>query len=361
METTTLINLSDLTLEENMKKSFVKKIIALSLATLPFAQAAMTTVNAQDNDVVTVEITAEEEEAFKSEPKANEAIKVAYSGGDCTGIIGVALTEGFYEEEGLQIEIYQAASNSDALGTGQADVTAGHISTNVIPIANDVGYTTLTGLHVGCKSLYVLNNDEINDTADLVGQIVAVPEGTGSSDQNIAFRFFNNDGIDPLDINYRQVDSGAAVQAVESGEIQGVILTDKFAWDFVENGTLKRVRSLSFDEDFSQEACCAFYANNDFVTNNPVAAKKVARAIQRTREWAAENPEDFVDALYANDWTTGDRDTTVDYIKSLDYKVSDATTEATLKAIIADYQTFGFMDADKTVEELMEMIWSPQN
>lgn len=101
METTTLINLSDLTLEENMKKSFVKKIIALSLATLPFAQAAMTTVKAQDNDVVTVEITAEEEEAFKSEPKANEAIKVAYSGGDCTGIIGVALTEGFYEEEGL--------------------------------------------------------------------------------------------------------------------------------------------------------------------------------------------------------------------------------------------------------------------
>ncbi len=342
-----------------MKKTLVKAMVVASTLLVGAGSAFIPTVSAEE--VVTVEISQEEETAFQEEDAANELIQVGYNGGTCLGVLGVAQALGFYEEEGLNTEIISMSSANDSLGTGQADISGDHIATAMVPMANGVNFSMVTGAHTGCKSIYVATDSDIETTADLVGQILAVPDGMGASDQNIAFRFFKADGIDPLSINYRQVDSGAAVQAIENGEVQGVVLNDQFAREFVDSGQLRYVRALSYDEDFSWQPCCGIYINNDFQAENPIATKKLTRAIQKTREWIVENPEEYVNVMIENNWATGDIDIINDYIAELDYGVTDSDTEESLKMVISDYKEFGFIDDSMTDEELLEMVWRPQH
>ena len=129
------------------------------------------------------------------------------------------------EAEGLKTEItrYQGGSSAqgDAIGTGKIDVTGDHIATLLIPAVNGVRMKFTSGIHTGCKSLCVLNDSPYKTTKDLVGKTVAVPSGIGGSDQNITMRFLLRDGIDPVNgVKYKVTDQGAAVLAMQNGEIE---------------------------------------------------------------------------------------------------------------------------------------------
>ena len=64
---------------------------------------------------------------------------------------------------------------------------------------------------------------------------------------------YMKDGINPLEMNYEVVETSACIQAMKDGKIAGAILTDYYAYKFVQNGTLKVLRSLTWDEDFQDE------------------------------------------------------------------------------------------------------------
>lgn len=358
-----------------MKKSLKKIMVgflagsfAISLAnplmmmdaSLVYAQSEITEDSEGMGETVSVTISDEEEEAFKSEPAAKDGIKLAYNGGVCTAAPGVAMALGFFEEEGLHAEIANVANEYEAVGTGQADLANGHIATELVPIANGVNATTVTGAHTGCKSIFVRKDSGIQSTKDLEGKTVALPAGVGSADQNIVYRFLKRDGIDPTKVKYKQVETGAALQAMEKGEVDAAILTDSFVWEADEDEALAMIRSLSEDDDFNHETCCATYMNNDFLEKNPVAGKKATRAIQRARQYMHDHPEETVDLLFEKGWATGDKENTVRFLKSLDFTVSDEVTEETIKTTIKDYKEFGFIREDLSEEDVLKMAWTPQ-
>lgn len=313
------------------------------------------------SNVVSVEISADEEKAFESEPAFKDGLRIAYNGGICTAAPGIALALGYYEEEGLKADIVNVQSEYEAIGTGQADIANGHIATELVPIANGVNATTVTGAHTGCKSIFVFKDSGIKSMKDLEGKTVALPAGVGSADQNITFRFLKRDGVDPNKVKFKQVETGACLQAVENAEVDAAILTDSFVWEADKDGKFEMIRSLSFDDDFNVEACCATFMNNDFIKANPVATKKATRAVQRARQFIQENPEKAVDIMFEKGWATGDRDNAIKFVKSLNFAVDDATTADTIKKTIADYKEFGFIRGDLSDEDVMKMAWTPQH
>lgn len=304
-----------------------------------------------------------EDEAWKKEPAYGREIVIGYNGGLCLGTFGIAQMKGFYEAEGLKTKVVRMAGGGtaavDAIGTGKVDVTGDHIAMMLVPTVNGVRAKFTTGIHTGCKSLYVPTDSPVKTTKDLIGKYIAIPDGIGGSDQNITMRFLNHDGIDPREVKWKVAEGGVAIMAMENGEISAALLGDQFAKQFVDNGTLRIIRSLTFDEDFKQEPCCIHVVNLDFYNQNPVTVKKLTRAHEKASAWMQANPEEAVKLLQANNWASGPYELVLEIFKTYNFTVSDELTEITLKNIINDYKTFGLIDENKNTDEVMARIWDP--
>lgn len=302
--------------------------------------------------------TAEELAAMEKEPAYGQPI-MFYMNDGCTAGPTVADHLGYYKEAGLEAEGVKGTSYTEALGTGQATVAVGHIATMLVPVTNGVDLTFVGGAHVGCKSIYVLADSDYNTTADLVGTSVAVPNGIGASDYNITALLLDADGIDPQkDVTLTPVTADATVAAMERGEISGALLSDTFAYGLVKSGKLKCIRSL-LDEDFAGMNCCVIAMNRTFVKENPVIAKKVVQAVQKAHAYMRENPEEATTMLLEQGWNSGDYEMNVMLNNSLQFGVSDETTEVTLKDVIGRYIRLGLIAEMDDVDEVMQLAWTP--
>lgn len=337
-----------------MKKLLFFYLIVIVCIGCSAKQKERTTIKAEDTQAVLTE-----DEAWKKEPMYGKTIVIGYNGGICTSAPGLAKANGYFEKEGLDVKIINIQSKTDAIGTGKVHLVTDHIATLLVPTVNGIDMVFTTGAHTGCKSLYVLNNNEIKTTHDLIGKVVAVPDGIGNSDHNIGLRFFNHDAISPKEVKFKQVEISASVLALEKNEIQAIVLPDQFAEKFVQEGKIKIIRSLTFDEDFKKEPCCIHAFNKTFAQNNPITVKKMTKVLKEGSHWIQNNIEEAARVLFDNNWASGDFDQAVRMMKTYDWTIGDEYTEEALKNIIDDYKTFGLISADKNTQEILKTVWNP--
>lgn len=294
---------------------------------------------------------------IEDEPRYGTPIVISYNGGICAGAPNIADIRGEFKERGIEVEYVSGESNVDALGTGKADASVGHITKFIPPTLNGVNMIFTSGAHTGCKSLYVLNDRKIESTKDLVGKTVGFPEPIGASDQNIALRFFHKDNIGVDEVKYKQVELSAIIQSLEKGEIQGAILTDEYADKFLKDGTLKRIRSLTWDDDFKNETCCVNAMNADFVEENPLMAKLYNEAVIETQIWIEEHPEEAAKILYDNNWASGDFDASVRMLDSYNWNVTFENTSNTFKTGFNEYKEMGIIKTEMDSDEFLKNYW----
>lgn len=349
-----------------MKKKVLSLLLCLGLAGTLTVGCSNQVNQSNDEKTETKETTKisemseeELEEAWEKEPAYGTTIKVGYNGGACLGGFGIALAKGFYEAEGIDAEIVSMTSCTDALGTGKVDVAGDHIATLLVPAVNGVNMTFTTASQTGCKSLYVLADSGIETTEDLIGKTIAIPDGVGMSDQNITMRYLTKDGIDPNDVNYKVTSTDAVIQAMQSGEIQAANLSDQFARSFVKDGTLKYIRSITYDEDFSTEPCCIMAVNSDFMEKNPITAYKLTKAFSDANDWIEDNKAEAAQILIDNQWASGDVETVQSFLEEWNFKISDEDCGTALKNILNDYKGFGLFDEDIDADKTLDEVWNP--
>ena len=303
--------------------------------------------------------TAEEQAAMEKEPFYGQTVQFYMSNG-CTSGPTVANALGYYTEAGLaSTEGFKGESAVEALGTGHATVAVNHVATMLVPVTNGVDITFVGGGHIGCKTLYVLNDSEFKTTEDLKGTAISCPNGIGASDYNIVSMMLDADGINPTtDVELIQVTTDACVTAMENGEISAALLSDTFAYAMVKDGKLRAVRSL-LDSDFQDDNCCVIAMNGTFVKENPVHAKKIVQAVQKAHSWMRENGADATKYLMEQGWNSGDFDMNVMLNNSLQFGVSDTTTEASLRNITENYIRLGLIKNMDNVDEIMNLVWNP--
>lgn len=324
------------------------------------APAAETTAAETTAAETAAAVSAEdaELEAMKKEPAYGRPIRYWMSDG-CTSGPVVADKLGYYEELGLEAEGVKGTSYTEALGTNSADVAVGHIATMLVPCTNGVELTFVGGAHKACKSLYVLADSEYETTEDMKGTKISVPNGIGASDYNITARLFYADGINPLtDVELTPVETSACVAAMQNGEISGALLSDTFAYHMVEDGTLRRVRSL-LDEDFQDEPCCVIAMSTKFVEENPIISGKVTEAVKKAHNWMRENPEEATKLLIEEGLNSEDYDMNVEINTSLEFGLTDELTENGLRQVAEDYIELGIITSTKDIEEVMNKAWTP--
>lgn len=311
----------------------------------------------QNNEEQNNNTELSEEEAWKLEPAYGETVHYWLSDG-CTSAPAVADELGYFEELGLKAEGVKGDSDVEALGTGATDIAVGHIAKQLVPATNGVDLVFVGGAHTGCKSLYVLGDSSYQSTEDLKGLKISVPNGIGKSDYNITARLLDADGIDPLnDVELTPVETSACVPAMKNGEIAAALLSDTYAYHMVEDGTLRKVRSM-LDEDINQ-ICCAITMNGTFVKENPITAKKMVQAVKKALTWMNANPEECTDLLIKMGLNSDDREMNIEINKSLQFGPDDAYTESQLREIAEDYLRIGLCTTTDDADTIMSKYWVP--
>jgi NitT/TauT family transport system substrate-binding protein len=208
---------------------------------------------------------------------------------------GLMLAGDYLREEGFTDVRYVATSFIERgwVLNHEADVAPGHPEMIVASLDAGVPFVMLAGLHSGCLEVWV--GPGIQTIGQLRGRKIAVRR-TDTSDEYYAFfaTLLGYVGIDPLkDVEFIAAGTGAGmISAFIEGRADAVLAA-------ATNGPLfrrlpklpgQRILATMTDKPWSQYLCCTLMADRDWARQNPIATKRVTRAVLRATDAAAKDP-----------------------------------------------------------------------
>jgi NitT/TauT family transport system substrate-binding protein len=195
--------------------------------------------------------------------------------------------EGF--EQVRHLRLPGGAGVYQALRAGEADISMAFAAPFLIQV--DAGDPTvmLAGVHPGCFELF--GNDRVRTIKDLKGKTVAVL-GLGGGQHVFVASMAAYVGLDPRhDINFVTHTAADAIRLLGEGKVDAYLgfppdpqeLRAKKIGHVVVNSTV--------DRPWSQYFCCILASNREFIQRHPVATKRALRAILKSADLCALEPE----------------------------------------------------------------------
>ena len=172
-------------------------------------------------------------------------------------------------------------------------------------------------------------------------------------------RFFLADGMKQDAAECVQVDNSAAIQSLQSGDIKACLLSDRFAKKFVDDGTLKVLRSITWDDDFKDETCCVMAMSGKFVKENPVISQVLTKCVMDAYMYINDNKDEAAQIMLDEGMVSGDLDLTKYMLDQQNWAVSNDNTKKTIEKVAKDYIEAGVISSDWTVDKVVETAWHP--
>jgi NitT/TauT family transport system substrate-binding protein len=176
-----------------------------------------------------------------------------------------------------------------ALASGAADI-GGHFAAPVI-LRVEAGdpIVILAGEHTGCFEL--LGTDRIRAIRDLKGRTVAVPELDPAPYAFLA-SMAAYVGLDPRkDIHWVKHSADESMELLANGKIDAYLGFPPNPQELRAKKIGRVVVNSAVDRPWSQYFCCMLVGNREFVRKNPVATKRALRAILKSADICAVEPE----------------------------------------------------------------------
>ncbi len=151
-------------------------------------------------------------------------VKVAYLGLTCEAAMFVAQQEGFFAEEGLDVEFVRTDWDGlrDGLGLGRFDANYTLIMYLLKPIEQGLDVKITGGVHSGCLRVLAGAKTDIKTVEDLRGKRIGIPT-MGSPPFLFASRVLSAHGMDPRkDVEWVVVAPDVAALALDNGQVDAV-------------------------------------------------------------------------------------------------------------------------------------------
>jgi NitT/TauT family transport system substrate-binding protein len=224
---------------------------------------------------------------------------IAYSGATCSSPIAIGVLKGFFEAEGVKINLVSGGtfeSDRSALAAGKMAVQNGDFQ--YFPsVYNGIDVKLVGGLHEGCIKILVPVDSPVRELADLRGKTIAVDE-IGGTPMSVASVAAGSTGINPqTEITWKPFPTDLIIQAVDNGEAEVAALWDPFATLAERSGRYRVLVDLSEHPLFADKACCFIFASGKLVRDNPAAVAAVLRGINKAAEWIGANPRETAELL----------------------------------------------------------------
>jgi sulfonate transport system substrate-binding protein len=219
-------------------------------------------------------------------------VRVGYIGITCEAPIFCAVEKGFFEEEGLNVELVKCewSKYKDVLALGGFDITHHLIMYLLKPIEQGLDVKFTAGIHRGCLRVQAAANGKVQTVQDLRGKRIGVP-GMGTPPFIFANRVLNANGIDgSRDVSWQVFPAGELGLALEKGEVDAVADSEPIGTLLLVGGKVRNIADQATDSPYSDEYCCAVVVNGKFLAKNPKAAAAATRALLKGARWVETNP-----------------------------------------------------------------------
>jgi NitT/TauT family transport system substrate-binding protein len=172
---------------------------------------------------------------------------------------------------------------------GETDFNLDWSGPMIVPIDAGEPFVLLSGVHPGCFELFA--REGIRGVGDLKGKNVGV-RGVGAGDHMLVSMIAANVGLDPdKDIHWVAHGPRDQKELFVAGEIDAFVTAPPFAQELHARNFGHVILSTTLDRPWSQYFCCMLIGAADFVRRNPIATKRVVRAMVRAADICAAKPD----------------------------------------------------------------------
>ena len=221
----------------------------------------------------------------------------------------VAERQGYFKDEGLEVEIPNFAGGSQALRAlvgGSADMVSGAYEHTINMVAKKQPIKAVV-LQAKYSSMVLMMSKERAATykggRDLKGLKVGVT-APGSSTNMFVNNLLHKDGLKPTDVVIVGVGAGSgAVAAMEKGEIDALVNLDPVVTQLESTGKFVSVVDTRTEKGMNEVYggdyhAAVIYIQEEFIKKNPNTVQAVVNAIVRANRWIAKaTPQQIVDLM----------------------------------------------------------------
>lgn len=188
-----------------------------------------------------------------------------------------------------------------ALASGEVDLTMALTLGWITQVDIGAPIVMLAGVHVGCYELFSAGT--VRSVRDLKGRTVSVP-GLGSGAHLLLSAMAAYVGLDPKkDIQWVIHPSAESIHLLAERKIDAFMAFPPEPQELRAKKIGHVIVNTIRDLPWSRYFCCSIAGNREFVRKNPVATKRALRAILKSSDICARNPEQAARLLLAKGYT----------------------------------------------------------
>jgi NitT/TauT family transport system substrate-binding protein len=232
--------------------------------------------------------TASEAPALTGAPRK---LRLSWNAGAvCLAPVPVAIDNGFFQKQNLDVELLNYSGSTDqlleAIATGKSDAGLGMALRWLKPLEQGFDVKIAAGTHGGCMRVLTRADSGVNKLADLKGKIVAVGDLAGPDKNFFSIRLAKL-GIDPnKDVDWRAYPGNLLNVAVEKGEVQAFLSSDPLAYLWLKDSAYKEIAS-----NLDGMTCCILGLRGSLVCDEPQVARAVTQALLDAAMFTSQNPQ----------------------------------------------------------------------
>ena len=239
--------------------------------------------------------------ATPQEPEAGaEPVKVrfTYSNKTCYLPVIIAYEEGYYKEEGLQVEpkiVTGGIESAEAMVGAQADLGTMGDAPTAIALTKSEDIRVICNQALGTKMHSIVTHDAagIKTPRDLEGKKVAVQ--LGSSTHGGFLMYCKKNGIDPDTINFVSLSPRDFPQAMVAKQVDVVVGSEPWPGNTVAE--CRECHEFANLGDVGSNFPLPILARKSFLDEHPGLAARVVQATQRACDLATSDPDKAAEIL----------------------------------------------------------------
>lgn len=285
---------------------------------------------------------------------SSNKIRVGYIGITCEAPIFSAVENGFFKEEGLEVEMVKCewSKYKDVLAFNGYDITHHLIMYFLKPIEQGMDVKISGGIHTGCLRVQALVDGNVHSVADLKGKTIGVP-GMGTPPFIFANRVLGDNGIDAnRDVSWKVFPAGELELAMAKGQVDAIANSEPIGTLLLAKGKVKNIADQAKDAPYKDEYCCAVIMGGEFLRKNPKKAAAATRALMKGAKWVEANPAAAARLSVEKKYLASNPELNTTAISNLRYIPSVAGAEKAILSAAKAMKVAGMLSADTIPEQL---------
>jgi NitT/TauT family transport system substrate-binding protein len=187
------------------------------------------------------------------------------------------------------------------IALGRVDFSLQFVAPVIIPIDAGEPIVMLAGVHPGCFELFA--HEGIRRIVNLKGKNVGV-HAIGSPDYVFLSVIARYVGLDPSkDIDWITSQSHTELELFANGKIDAFLGFPPRPQELHARNIGQVILNSTIERPWSQYFCCFLAGNANFVRRNPIATKRVVRAMLRATDLCASEPTAVARRLVEGEYT----------------------------------------------------------